>query len=452
MDYATLRPWVKGIGGSTAITFALMALPVFAVFGFAVDASRQVSLKKHAQAAVDVAALAGARMFVSRFDATAAETQAGLSFAENIATAHGDVVCNVSSITADVEDLTVRVEASCAIPPLLGKGISGKSEIIVDVASQAAALSEVADVAMMFDVSSSMGPAELAFLKTAGKRAAQIVIGTQSGVRGRVSVVPFASGVNAGDFGNLASGRLPNADPEGDDGFGLRGGATIDRVCVTERLGPESFTDASPTAGQHVGPPTTLSETVASANYVIQSYRGCPNSPLHPLDSDLGRVKAAIDALARSPSRAAGNTAGHMGIAWSWYTISPNWSNVWTASTYGGHSRHDPHPYGDPAIKKIAILMTDGRFQHGFNAGFGDTVGVRQVAKAEAAAEAFCANMRAAGITIYAIGYDLRPAAEAVLANCAGDPNNVFFTDSARNLEGIYELIAGRYLSVGLTD
>lgn len=135
MNYATLRPWVNGIGGTTAITFALMALPLFAVCGFAVDASRQVSIKKHAQEAVDAAALAGSRVFKSNFDATAAETQAANSFAENIATAHSDTACNISTITANVDDLTVRVEASCAIPTLFGAGISGKSEVTVAVAS-----------------------------------------------------------------------------------------------------------------------------------------------------------------------------------------------------------------------------------------------------------------------------------------------------------------------------
>lgn len=452
MNYATLRPWVNGIGGSTAITFALMALPIFAIFGFAIDASRQVTIKNHAQVAVDAAALAGARMLISSFDTSEAEAQAETSFAGNIATAHGDAACNISTITADADDLTVRVEASCAIPTLFGVGISGKSEATITVASQAAVVPDIADAAMMFDVSSSMGTAELAFLKAAGKRAAQIVIGTQSGVRGRVSIVPFASGVNAGDFGNLASGRLPNADPEGDDGFGFGRGVRRDRVCVTERLGPESFSDASPTVGQLIGPPTTLRDAAANPDFIKESRRGCPNSPVHPLDSDLVQVNAAIDALERSPSRAGGNTAGHMGIAWSWYTISPNWSSVWTASAYGGDSRHEPHPYGDPSIKKIAILMTDGVFQHGFNASFADYDDVQQVVKSVAAAEAFCANMRTAGITIYAIGYDLIPTGKTLLRNCAADPNNVFFTENAGELEGIYEDIAQRYLGVRLTD
>ena len=452
MTYSTFRPWANEIGGTTAITFALMALPIFAVCGLAVDASRQVSVKKHAQEAVDAAALAGARTFKSSFDKTIAETQATNSFAENVSTAHGDADCYITTLTVNVDDLTVRIEASCDIPTLFGVGVSGKSEVTAAVVSQATASHKIADVAMMFDVSGSMNATELGHLKVAGKRAAQIIIGTQSGERGRVSVVPFASGINAGDFGNLASGRWTGVDPEGDDSYGFGAGTTSDRVCVTERLGTEKHTDASPTAGQHVGPPTTTSQAFANADYIRASFYSCPNSPVHPLDSDLVSVNDAIDALQRSPAINGSNTAGQMGVAWSWYTISPNWSRVWTASTYGGHSRHDPHPYGDPAIEKVAILMTDGIFQYGFNGEFADFDQDEQETKSVAAAEAICTNMRAAGVTIYTVGYATSTEAETMLTNCAGGSDNAFFTTSSADLEDIYEKIAGRYLGVGLTE
>lgn len=452
MTYSTFRPWATEIGGTTAITFALMALPIFAVCGLAVDASRQVSVKKHAQEAVDAAALAGARTFKSGFDETRAETQATNSFVSNVSTAHGDATCSFTTLSADADNLTVEVAANCTIPTLFGVGVSGKSEVTASVVSQATAFHKIADVAMMFDVSGSMDADELDDLKTAGKRAAQIIIGNQSTARGRVSVVPFASGVNAGDFGNLASGRWTGVDPEGDDSYGFGAGITSDRVCVTERLGTEKHTDESPTAGQYVGPPTTTSEAFANADYIKASFYACPNSPVHPLDSDLVSVTDAIDALQRSPAINGSNTAGHMGVAWSWYTLSPKWSSVWTASTYGGHSRHDPHPYGDPAIEKVAILMTDGIFQYGFNGEFSDFDQDEQKTKSVAAAETFCTNMRAAGVTIYTVGYATSPEAETMLTNCAGGSDNAFFTTSSADLEDIYEKIAGRYLGVGLTE
>ena len=451
MTYFILRPWANGIGGTTAVTFALMALPIFAVSGFAIDASRQVSVKKHVQEAADAAALAGARTFKSIFDETEAESRAANSFEANIASAHADAVCRITALSANVTDLTVRVEASCTIPTLFGVGISGKNRVAATVTAQAVAVNKIADVAMMFDVSDSMGPVELGHLKDAGQRAAQIIIGTQPGVRARMSVVPFATGVNAGDFGNMASGRLPGDDTENDDSFGF-GGLTKDRVCVTERVGREKYTDASPIAGQYVGPPTTLMDTRGGADHVRPSFYACPNSPLHPLDSNLARVNGAIAALAQSPARNGGNTAGHMGIAWSWYTISPNWSSVWTASSFGGHSRHDPHPYGDPRIAKVAILMTDGAFQHGFNDGFGDIDYNAQQVKVFAATQDICSNMRSEGITIYAIGYNINAQTLAMLTNCAGDVDRVYTTADSNELVNIYQEIAAQYLGVGLTE
>ncbi len=449
MTYFIFRPWVKSISGNVGIMFALIALPMFTVFGFAIDASRQVSAKKHAQHAADAAALAGARTFRSSFDETEAITRASETFDANVSTAYGDVDCTISSLTASAIDLTVSVEASCDIPTLFGIGVSGESEVSTTVVSKAIAWHTIADVAMMFDVSGSMDATELGHLKTAGKRAAQIIIGTQPGVRGRVSVVPFAGGVNAGDFGNLASNRASDTDSEADDYFT---GPQIKRVCVTERTGPEKYTDASPVAGQYVGPPTTPLDVAGNPIYINPSRYGCPNSPLHPLESELATVEAAIDALQRSPTSVGSNTAGHMGILWSWYTLSPNWSSVWTAAGYGGNARHDPHPYGDPGIAKIAILMTDGLFQHGFNDGFGNSDDVTETTQVVAAAEAICAEMLASGVTIYAIGYAVTSPAETMQTNCAGDPNRVFTTDDASELPDIYHKIAGQYLGVGLIE
>ncbi|MEO1553666.1 MAG: hypothetical protein AAFR82_06985, partial [Pseudomonadota bacterium] len=292
-------------------------------------------------------------------------------------------------------------------------------------------------------------PVELGHLKTAGKRAAQIIIGAQAGARGRVAIVPFASGVNAGDFGNKASGRAPGDDTENDD---YHSGMTIERVCVVERSGAQALTDASPILGQFVGVPITWADEVATPEFDRFTRALCPNSLVHPLDSNLARVTSALDGLARSWHTAGGQTAGHMGVAWTWYTLSPEWTDVWTDTNYGGHAMHAPHAYNEPNVEKVAILMTDGIFQHGFHEDFASDNAAEQIRLANEAAEDLCAGMRAEGITIYAIGYNAPSAAETMLENCTGDASRVFTTNVASELEQIYEQIAGRYLGVGLIE
>lgn len=312
-----LRRWAKNSCGQTAVVFSLMVLPIFAVSGFAIDASRQVSVKKHAQEAADAAALAGARTFKSEFDADVAKENARHAFSVNIASRHGDATCTIDGIAADTTDLTVSVDATCLAPTLFGVGISGKSTVAAEVTSTAEAIQRGADVVMMYDVSGSMNATELGHLKAAGKRAAEILIGTTPGKRGRVGIVPFASGVNAGEFGNMASGRSAGDDPENDNQTG--GGASLVRVCVTERLGSEELTDAAPTAGQHVGPVLTLADTQSSTEADRPSETRCPDSPIHPLDNRLSEVKDAIDGIRSSTLNTlyGGRTAGHLGVAWS---------------------------------------------------------------------------------------------------------------------------------------
>ncbi|MEL7108764.1 MAG: pilus assembly protein TadG-related protein [Pseudomonadota bacterium] len=442
MIHASIRRWAVQTRAHTAVLFALVAMPLIIASGMAIDTSRQVSLKRHLQSAVDAAALAGARTFSYSFLRADAGRAATGAFNSNILSMHGDADCTLDPHTYDTSAFKVTVSATCDVPTLFGVGISGKSDMKVTVTSSAAAIHRTADVGMMFDLSSSMGATELAALKAAGKRAAEIIIGLQPGATGRVSVIPFAGGVNAGDFGNLALGRDSENDDEGDG----------DRVCVTERAGAEAFTDADPTT-HNVGEVITQAGAFASTEFDRISVHQCPDSPIYPLDSQLVDVKTAIDDMRRSSGIAGGRTAGHLGIAWTWYTLSPNWNSVWEDSEYGGHSTHKAQPYGDPNILKVAILMTDGTFEQALAPGFADSDAATQRNNIRTASENLCAGMRDAGIIIYAVAYDATPEAESLLKTCTDNDADYYFeTSDEDELESIYQQIAGRYLNVGLVE
>ncbi len=422
--------------------FALILLPILAAVGYAVDTSRQVTLKKHLQAAADSAALAGARTYSHSFLNSDAANSANAAFDLNIAGKHGDATCRLHSMAFDEAAFAVKVFGRCRVPTMLGLVISGRRNVRVNVESTAAAIYRTADVAMMFDLSRSMDASEIRSLKRAGKRAAELIIGLQPGATGRIAVVPFAGGVNAVDFGNLATGRASDTDDEGDG----------DRVCVTERTGTDAFTDADPTSSPVGGviSPTTVFST---SEYDVVSTHQCPDSPVAPLNGNLRAVKRAIDNLSRSSGVAGGKTAGHLGIAWTWYTLSPNWNSVWQNTGFGGHSARGALPYGDPNILKIAILMTDGTFDQAYAIGVADSDDATERANIRTAAQNLCAGMRDSGILIYAIAYNATSEAESLLQDCVGhNPDLYFETDDDDELEGIYEEIAGKFITVGIVE
>lgn len=102
-------------------------------------------------------------------------------------------------------------------------------------------------------------------------------------------------------------------------------------------------------------------------------------------------------------------------MQWAYYMLSPKWRPAIQKAALGdGPADHDPKK-----LSKVAILMTDGEFNTAFVGG--DDVN-NQGTKARSAAEGLCGNMKAEGIEIFTIGFDLgtgETAAKNVLKNCA---------------------------------
>src|SRR5262249_45342346 len=117
--------------------------------------------------------------------------------------------------------------------------------------------------------------------------------------------------------------------------------------CVVERTGTQKYTDAAPASGQYVLGHYTSSYTGTTTKKGVCTIPS--NAAIQPLSSDKTALIAKVDALT-----AAGGTAGHLGTAWAWYTLSPNWNSLW--STNGAAA------YGSADLQKIAILMTDGEY------------------------------------------------------------------------------------------
>ena len=178
------------------------------------------------------------------------------------------------------------------------------------------------------------------------------------------------------------------------------------RTCVTERQGTERYTDAVAGPDKYVGvfsPGSSL-----STQYSSSQTNNCSIPEIKTLTTDKQSLKDHIDTF-----RPLSGTAGHVGTAWSYYMLSPEWNRFWST----GHV--DVAEYDNTDTIKAAVLMTDGQYNSNW---------VEPGASAQAIA--ICNEMKAKGITVYTIGFDMStsptdPARQTLVA-CAS-PNKYYF-------------------------
>nr|WP_070958827.1 TadE/TadG family type IV pilus assembly protein [Hyphomonas sp. Mor2] len=392
--------------GNVAMIFALIAVPLLLVGAFAVDSSRHVSTNQQLQAAIDAASLAGARALedATKTDAEIEAIAQG-AYQANLLGRHTDVNCLDATVTVNRATGTVMVQASCQTPTMLGEALTRANMDSISQSTARANLTKL-DLALMLDVSGSMDGQKLTDLKAAAKQTASTLITPTSGNRVRISFVSYAASVNAGIYGNEAQGNLSTDDSDGDG---------LDKVCVSERTGTAAWTDDEPQLGKYVG----------------DEAPSCPDSSLLPLTDDLTAFDTAIDSLS-----AGGLTAGHLGVAWSWYLIAPDWDDLWpTASA--------PLSYTEPHSVKAVVLMTDGQFNTAYEAGMGDS---------NTQAKKMCGEMRDAGVRVYAVAFQAPTAAKNTLKDCTGDDSRFFDAGNGTELLAAYDAIASQLSQLTLVN
>ncbi|MEM7660962.1 MAG: TadE/TadG family type IV pilus assembly protein [Pseudomonadota bacterium] len=168
---------------------------------------------------------------------------------------------------------------------------------------------------------------------------------------------------------------------------------------------------------------------------------GCrPDNEPVPLTSNRSDLRSFINGM-----RAGGGTAGHLGIAWGWYLLSPNWGGIWPNGS-------TPHDYGAEDTAKALIIMTDGEFNAVFPREY-DPDGVPSNSdRSTALAARYCDNIKAqTNITIFTVGFsvpnnvsNVPGTSQTILEYCASGPQFEFEADSAQELRDAYSQIASQ--------
>jgi Flp pilus assembly protein TadG len=431
--------------GSVAIMFALSIFVVFTLVGGAVDFGRAMVARERLQSAVDSSVLAAARVWQLENNLTLAEEKAMAHFESN----KPQEVSRVVSFTPDMAAATFTMVGETTVPtPFLSLV---RQSITVSTRGQALMGTNGTnlEVSMMLDVTGSMAGSKISDLKAAAKDLIDIIVSPdQTEFSTRVALAPFSAAVNAGSV----LGPLVAYNPSSSRTFKLRSGSNSTRYrtnvyCLSERTGTNAFTDAAPTGDDRI-----------PRAYQTGSNTACiPGAPIVPLTSNKAALKAIIDGFSAN-----GNTAGHLGTAWAWYLLSPNWVDVLPEG-----SKPQPNSLltqvndkGLPMLRKVAVLMTDGEYNQQYcNSTTTNTAGATipdydtgssgancrsPHGTSTEQSRAMCAAMKVAGITVYTVGFGIGNSGSAftTMQGCASQSHMFYNAATGDELRNAFRHIA----------
>ena len=431
--------FISSESGNIAMIFGLTIAVIFGAVGGAIDYGRWLTARTQTQNAVDAAVLAAGRVLQASGGNTEAALQAARTYYEemkpdatNDESVHFELADDGSAIVAStVGNVTTPFLSAVGIKSM---PVHTSAKAVLAVGGNAETNLEIS---MMLDITGSMSGSKIQDLKLAAKDLINIVVwANQDEYTSRVAIAPFAPRVNVGDYvsaltGLPASKRINKKDYKPIE-------------CVTERTGAYAFTDDAPASGRYLGAYEGNTGNTAINDEDNYSRNGSCSSPsssemILPLTNDKSALLSKINSLSAS-----GSTAGQLGTAFAWYLISPKWANIWPAESR-------PAPYsdlnvlnsnGEPKLRKIAILMTDGVYNTRGGKQYSDNSSTAVDISNDSIA--ICNNMKAAGITVYTVGFDLgrNQLAIKTLSECASSDEHFYNTDTGDQLRQAFRDIA----------
>lgn len=322
-----LNRLLRNENGAVLPIFGLMVVVLVVIAGASIDVSRVVNAREKLSYAIDAAALSVATdlstSVLNNEQITQKITesfQANLSDAEFLDTA----ISNLSFVV-DSDEGTVTVSSNANLDNYFidigGYGISafGPETFSFGTSAQVSYSRFDVELSLVVDVTGSMS-GEIDDLKDAAEAVVNILIPESStDPKVKISIVPYSVGVNLGSYAQTATNNFSSK-------------------CATERDGAEKYTDASYSV-----------EPIGDGSGMYRS-QDCSDSEILPLTDNRTTLLNSISALETD-----GYTAGQTGIAWGWYTLSPNWADLWPADSV-------PEAYTNDEVLKFALIMTDGAF------------------------------------------------------------------------------------------
>lgn len=428
----TLGRFIDDRRGSFAVIFGVVMVAVAMSVGFGVNLAQSYQVKSSLSATLDAAVTSTARDLTTG----KVEIKDARALIEGFLSANSDTKFTgnnafvLDTVVIDQTAMTIKATASANV--VLAFPLFTTRDPLVRIASAAVYSDKTIEVAMVLDITGSMAGKKIESLKTAASNAVNTFLGGQDpkNPRVRVAIVPYSESVNTDALQNtvhVETKFTTGEPPKLGDPISV---SVAPDACATERKGSQQFTDAAPTTAM-----------------VNRDYRlgFCPSAPLVPLTANPKTLTDTINGF-----KANGSTAGHIGIQWGWYMLSPKWGGVLAKSAL-------PAAYKAKKVAKYAIIMTDGEFNTAFaGVAKGGNTG-SQAALSRQNAETLCDAMKKQEIEIFTVGFMLKEAgAKAVLKDCSsensGSVGHYFEAATGAELDEAFQQIARNIERLALTE
>lgn len=425
-ERGVFRQFLADSRGSIALLFAVLLVPALVMVGLALDTSRAMNAAETAQNAVDAAALAAARIMSDQeLSEDEAKVAALKFFAANVEGEGKLKYADYSNLTVDANPATGEVTVSVTAHVETTLGLLARVDAF-DMTRSSTAIFKQTDleVSLMLDTTGSMSGRKIRDLKEAASDLVKKLIPENaSGHTARIALAPYASSVNAGPYKDRVT------DPRKRSrfslaGFGPRFGGDN---CVVERDGSHAYNDTAPRRDAWLG-------THPDRDYPTNGRYDCPRSEIVPLTNDRTNLLNSIRGF-----RAEGYTAGHIGTAWSWYLVSPEWASIWPSNS-------KPEPYGKRNLIKAVVLMTDGEFNTSYRNG--------QINRtADNQARTLCDRMKEKDVVVFTVGFELHESnAIRTLEECATAERYHYLAENGDDLRRAFLDIATKLTQLRITN
>ncbi|MCJ8507011.1 pilus assembly protein TadG-related protein [Rhizobium lemnae] len=441
---------LKCSNGNFGVLSALVAVPVIAAAGLAVDISNARDRQTQAQTLADAAALAAAAKYTSGVT----QSEQLSSIASSYLVTGSDVsmrLLRAPYLSADGGSLCIDVASDVGATLMQIVGIRSTAVSVVSCAVIGSTSSNV-EIALVLDVSSSMiEEGRFAPMQEAVK---SFLAAFPNNGKAKISIVPFSSRISVGMERTdwlKAYGGDPAVPARWTNPLSVHKTATISKWldgttnlaktssnyywmgCIEPRADVE-MKDSGSVSSASLGdnPPQTKPFVPMDSNDGSgKSF--CP-PPITPLTSDINYLQGVISNMTSQ-----GSTRLDVGIVGGWYTLSPKWRSAWDGIApvdYGGNT------------KKILVFMTDGQMNVKYGPTEADKLdwicyNDRTDSCNDIALDAFlktCASIKSAGITIYTVSYS--PDADTSnLRKCASSSSYALSASTA-SIKQIYASIS----------
>ena len=479
------RNFLANRAGNIGMTFAITIVPLMTLVGGGLDYSSAIVIRQKMATALDMAALAvGKAANLTDGEAMAVAErvfQANLSALDNVA---------VGQLQMTVTPGVVNVAVSANMKTNF-LGLVGINEVPINVQNQVVRANRKIELVMALDNTGSMSNnGKMDAMKNAANELIEIMfMGADTSDKVKIGLVPFSQTVNVGsqyrnaswmDVNGLSSINGENFSPKthhfellSRTSNGSWGG------CVEARPAPYDTTDAEASSSTpdtlfvpYFAPDEPdsyyyinryLSDNVSGTYEYRQSHTGkylnatvynsggskgpnylCTTPPVTPLTNEKSTLKSSVASF--NPQ---GWTHIPMGLSWGWRLISP------------GAPFTEGTSYDDQETVKAMILLTDGENtiapRNNHNKSYYTAYGYLNkqrlgtdsqytaITKLNGKTSTLCQNIKAAGIRLYTITFDLanNTSVQSLMRDCASSPSMYFNSPTNDELRNAFQTIAG---------